>query len=321
MKMFCKLQSTFACGGDSVPPSVRGEGACSFSPHGGHGGPAVGLWLGVVCQMGGDKQVFILGIWGVEGCHAAGCVPVLLVWVCSRVLGRDLVGGIGGHLALNGMLAGCQHDFLGQGSCGARFVHIAVGGQGGDVGCGRRWTDLVVVDLRQGSTQGAAAQVECCWIGGLHVGGSTRGSLGTLGGWFWMAGPWVWSQCCLVCLLEQFWVGPVPRFHGLSAGWCRVFCSPTLGRLFPVWECAFTSRIFGFVGGNAGLGHWEAGWQVGFGVAKCRSVGRMCTGFWFGLAWGAWRLFEAFAQDLGLVRLVIGGGSPLGLQCCRGGGL
>ena len=97
-------------------------------------------------------------VWGGGGCGAANSRPVSLACICCRALEHIIVSGVGKHLSLGGILAGCQRGFRGRGSCEARlvrFFHDVVGGLGQARSRGRGRTDVVVVDFAGGLWQGA----------------------------------------------------------------------------------------------------------------------------------------------------------------------
>ena len=132
--------------------------------------------------------------------------------------------------------------------------------------------------------------LDCCsrWtsigLGDLLAGGSARGSLVTL----WVGVEWsalgsgpVWCPRVLVLGPVLFLVlindlpGVVSSSVRLLAGGC-VLC----GSVGSAVGCRVLKD------GLGGLSRWETGWQMGFNVGKCRSVGvAQCLP-------GVWMLFD-----------------------------
>ena len=73
-----------------------------------------------------------------------------LTCICCKTLEHILVGNINKHLALDSILADCQHGFRSQRSCKTllvQFVHNIIGNLDGAVNHGHKQTDLIIVDF------------------------------------------------------------------------------------------------------------------------------------------------------------------------------
>ena len=73
-----------------------------------------------------------------------------LTCICFKTLERILVSNINKKLALDSILAVCQHGFRSQGSCKTQlvqFVHDIIINQDGDVNRGHKQTDLIIMDF------------------------------------------------------------------------------------------------------------------------------------------------------------------------------
>ena len=111
------------------------------------------LELGARYQMSGDKQfeanvspVFKKG----EKYDAANYRPVSLTCICCKTLEHILVSNINKHLALDSILADCQHGFRSQRSCETQlvqFVHDIISNLDGAVNRGHKQTDLIIMDF------------------------------------------------------------------------------------------------------------------------------------------------------------------------------
>ena len=76
--------------------------------------------------------------------------PVSLTCICCKTLEHILVSNINKHLALDSILADCQHGFRSQRSCETQlvqFVHDIVSNLDGAVNRGHKQTDLIIMDL------------------------------------------------------------------------------------------------------------------------------------------------------------------------------
>ena len=85
-----------------------------------------------------------------EKYDAANYRPVLLTCICCKTLEHILVSNINKHLALDSILADCQHGFRSQRSCETQlvqFVHDIISNLDGAVNRGHKQTDLIIMDF------------------------------------------------------------------------------------------------------------------------------------------------------------------------------
>ena len=81
---------------------------------------------------------------------AANYRPVSLTCICCKTLEHILVSNINKHLALDSILADCQHGFRSQRSCETQlvqFVHDIISNLDGAVNRGHKQTDLIIMDF------------------------------------------------------------------------------------------------------------------------------------------------------------------------------
>ena len=85
-----------------------------------------------------------------EKYDAANYRPVSLTCICCKTLEHIIVSNINKHLALENLLADCQHGFRSQRSCETQlvqFYHDLVSNLDRAVGRGHRQTDVIVMDF------------------------------------------------------------------------------------------------------------------------------------------------------------------------------
>ena len=73
-----------------------------------------------------------------------------LTCICCKTLEHILVSNINQHLALDSILADCQHGFRSQRSCDnqlVQFVHDIISNLYGAVNHGHKQTDLIIMDF------------------------------------------------------------------------------------------------------------------------------------------------------------------------------
>ena len=100
--------------------------------------------------MSGDKQMFSPVFKKGEKYDAANYRPVSLTCICCKTLEHILVSNINKHLALDSILADCQHGFRSQRSCETQlvqFVHDIISNLDGAVNRGHKQTDLIIMDF------------------------------------------------------------------------------------------------------------------------------------------------------------------------------
>ena len=85
-----------------------------------------------------------------EKYDAANYRPVSLTCICCKTLEHILVSNINKHLALDSILADCQHGFRSQRSCETQlvqFVHDIISNLDGAANRGHKQTDLIIMDF------------------------------------------------------------------------------------------------------------------------------------------------------------------------------
>ena len=85
-----------------------------------------------------------------ERYDAANYRPVSLTCICCKTIKYILVSNINKHLALDSILADCQHGFRSQRSCETQlvqFVHDIISNLEGAVNQGHKQTDLIIMDF------------------------------------------------------------------------------------------------------------------------------------------------------------------------------
>ena len=85
-----------------------------------------------------------------EKYDAANNKPMSLTCICCKTLEHILVSNINKHLALDSILADCQHGSQSQRSCETQlvqFVHDIISNLDGAVNCGHKQTDLIIMDF------------------------------------------------------------------------------------------------------------------------------------------------------------------------------
>ena len=85
-----------------------------------------------------------------EKYDAANYRPVSLTCICCKTLEHILVSSINKHLALDSILADCQHGFRSQRSCETQlvqFVHDIISNLDGALNRGHKQTDLIIMDF------------------------------------------------------------------------------------------------------------------------------------------------------------------------------
>ena len=85
-----------------------------------------------------------------EKYDAANYRPVSLTCICCKTLEHILVSNINKHLALDSILADCQHGFRSRRSCETQlvqFVHDIISNLDGAMNRGHKQTDLIIMDF------------------------------------------------------------------------------------------------------------------------------------------------------------------------------
>ena len=192
-----------------------------------------------------------------------------LTCICCKTLEHILVSNINKHLALNSILADCQHGFRSQRSCETQlvqFVHDIISNLDGAVNRGHKQTDLIIMDFAKAFGKAPHRRL-------LHkleyygIRGSTNKQV----------------------VLDGQASDPVPVLSGVPQGSVLgpvlflIFITDLLDnikssvRLFAD-DCVLYRNIHSLQDcltlqeDLTSLGQWEADWQMKFNAAKCHSM-------------------------------------------------
>ena len=105
-----------------------------------------------------------------EKYDAANYRPVSLTCICCKTLEHILVSNINKHLALDSILADCQHGFRSQRSCETQlvqFVHDIISNLDCAVNRGHKQTDLIIMDFAKTFIR-AITQIGLLWDKRVH---------------------------------------------------------------------------------------------------------------------------------------------------------
>ena len=215
-----------------------------------------------------------------EKYDAANYRPVSLTCICFKTLEHILASNINKRLALDSILADCQHGFQSQRSCETQlvqFVHDIISNLDGAVNRGHKQTDLIIMDFAKAFDKVPHRRL-------LHkleyygIRGSTHKWINS----------WLSGRTQQVVLDGQA-SGPVPVLSVVPQG---SVLGPVLFlifinylpdnirssvRLFTV-DCVLYRNIHSLQDcltlqeDLTSLGQWEADWQMKFNVAKCHSM-------------------------------------------------
>ena len=203
-----------------------------------------------------------------------------LTCICCKTLEHILVSNINKHLALDSILADCQHGFRSQRSCETQlvqFVHDIISNLDGAVNRGHKQTDLIIMDFAKAFDKVPHRRL-------LHkleyygIRGSTHKWINS----------WLYGRTQQVVLDGQA-SDPVPVLSGVPQGSVLgpvlflIFINDLLDnirssvRLF-VDDCVLYRNIHSrqdcltLQEDLTSLGQWEADWQMKFNIAKCHSM-------------------------------------------------
>ena len=203
-----------------------------------------------------------------------------LTCICCKTLEHILVSNINKHLALDSILADCQHGFRSQRSCETQlvqFVHHIISNLDGAVNRGHKQTDLIIMDFDKAFDKVPHRRL-------LHkleyygIRGSTHKWINS----------WLSGRTQQVVLDGQA-SDPVPVLSGLPQGsglgpvLFLIFINDLSDnirssvRLFAD-DCVLYRNIHSLQDcltlqeDLASLGQWEADWQMKFNAAKCHSM-------------------------------------------------
>ena len=114
-----------------------------------------------------------------------------LTCICCKTLEHIIVSNINKHLALENILADCQHGFRSQRSCETQlvqFYHDLVSNLDRAVCPGHRQMDVIVMDFAKASDnsliKGYYINLTSTGLEDLHISGLTRRSLSALKKWY-----------------------------------------------------------------------------------------------------------------------------------------
>ena len=215
-----------------------------------------------------------------EKYDAANYRPVSLTCICCKTLEHILVSNINKHIALDSILADCQHGFRSQRSCETQlvqFVHDIISNLDGAVNRGHKQTDLIIMDFAKAFDKVPHRRL-------LHkleyygIRGSTHKWINS----------WLSGRTQQVVLDGQA-SDPVPVLSGVPQG---SVLGPVLFLLFIndlpdnirssvhlfADDCVLYRNIHSLQDcltlqeDLTSLGQWEADWQMKFNVANCHSM-------------------------------------------------
>ena len=207
-----------------------------------------------------------------EKYDAANYRPASLTCICCKTLEHILVSNINKHLALDSILADCQHGFRSQRSCETQlvqFVHDIISNLDGAVNRGHKQTDLIIMDFAKAFDKVPHRRL-------LHK-LENYGIRGSTHKWI---NSWLSGRTEQVVLDGQA-SDPVPVLSGVPQG---SVLGPVLFllfindlpdnirssfRLFAV-DCVLYRNIHTLQ--DCLTLQWEADWQMKFNVAKCHSM-------------------------------------------------
>ena len=206
-----------------------------------------------------------------EKYDAANYRPASLTCICCKTLEHTLVSNITKHLALDSILADCQHGFRSQRSCETQLdqiVHDIISNLDGAVNRGHKQTDLIIMDFAKAFDKVPHRRL-------LHK--LDYGIRGSTHKWI---NSWLSGRTEQVVLDGQA-SDPVPVLSGVPQG---SVIGPVLFllfindlpdnirssvRLFAV-DCVLYRNIHSLQ--DCLTLQWEAEWQMKFNVAKCHSM-------------------------------------------------
>ena len=196
-----------------------------------------------------------------------------LTCICCKTLEHILVSNINKHLALDSILAHCQHGFRSQRSCETqlvKFVHDIISNLDVAVNRGHKQTDLIIMDFAKAFDKVPHRRL-------LHkldyyeIRGSTHKWISS-----WLSGR---TQAS----------GPAPVLSGVPQGSVLgpilflIFINDLLDNIrssvrLSADDCVLYRNIdsiqdcFILQEDHTSLGQWEADWQMKCNVAKCHSM-------------------------------------------------
>ena len=223
-----------------------------------------------------DDNIFKKG----EKYDAANYRPVSLTCICCKTLEHILVSNINKHLALDSILADCQHGFRSQRSCETQlvqFVHDIISNLDGAVNRGHKQTDLIIMDFAKAfdkvphrrllhkldyyGIRGSTHKWINSWLSGrtqkVVLDGQASDPVPVLSG--------VPQGSVLGPILFLIFINDLPDNIRSSV---RLFADDCVlyRNIHSIQDCFILQEDL------TSLGQWEADWQMKFNVAKCHSM-------------------------------------------------
>ena len=186
-----------------------------------------------------------------------------------------LVSNINKHLALESILADCQHGFRNQRSCETQlvqFVHNIISNLDGAVNCGHKQTDLIIMDFAKAFDKvphrRLLHKLDYYGIRGSTHSRSTRTQQVVLDGQASDPVPVlsnVPQGSLLGPILFLIFINDLPDNIRSSV---RLFMDDCVmyRNIYSIQDCLTLQKDLN------SLGQWEADWQMKFNVAKCHSM-------------------------------------------------
>ena len=205
-----------------------------------------------------------------------------LTCICCKTLEHILVSNINKHLALDSILADCQHGFRSQRSCETQlvqFVHDIISNLDGAVNRGDKRTDLIIKDFAKAfdkvphrrllhkleyyGIRGSTHKWINSWLSGrtqqVVLDGQASDPVPVLSG--------VPQDLVLGLVLFLIFINDLPDNIRSSV---RLFADDCVLykniHVHSLHDCLILQEDL------TSLGQWEAKWQMKFNVAKCHSM-------------------------------------------------
>ena len=247
-----------------------------------------------------------------EKYDAANYRPVSLTCICCKTLEHILVSNINKHLALDSILADCQHGFRSQRSCETQlvqFVHDIISNLDGAVNRVHKQTDLIIMDFAKAFDKVPHRRL-------LHK-LENYGIRGSTHKWI---NSWLSGRTQQVVLDGQA-SDPVPVLSGVPQG---SVLGPVLFLIFIndlpdnirssvclfADDCVLYRNIHSLQDcltlqeDLTSLGQWEADWKMKFNVAKCHSMISITNKF-SSTTHYTFKLWKMFSRQNTLVSLLL----------------
>ena len=209
--------------------------------------------------------------------------PVSLTCICCKTLEHIFVSNINKHLALDSILADCQHGFGSQRSCETQFgpvcarLHDIISNLDWAVNRGQKQTDLINMDFAKAfdkvphrrllhkleyyGIRGSTHKWINSWLSGhtqqVVLDGQASDPVPVLSG--------VPQGSVLGPVLFLIFINDLP--DNISSSVCQFVNDCVLYRnIHSLQDCLTLQEDL------TSLGQWEADWQMKFNIAKCHSM-------------------------------------------------